>query len=30
MLYLTWIISAFVAVGVGCYLSGKIDKKEDK
>jgi hypothetical protein len=30
MVYLTWLISAFVAVGVGCFVAGRIDKKEDK
>ncbi|WP_150467107.1 cytochrome bd oxidase small subunit, CydX/CbdX family [Francisella sp. SYW-9] len=29
MFYLVWIVSAFVAVGVGCFVAGKMDKKED-
>jgi hypothetical protein len=29
MFYLVWIVSAFVAVGVGCLVAGKMDKKED-
>lgn len=29
MFYLAWITSAFLAVGVGCFVASKIDKKED-
>ena len=29
MFYIAWIVSAFLAVGVGCYVAGKVDKKED-
>jgi len=29
MFYLIWIISAFTAVGVGCFVASRIDKKED-
>ena len=29
MFYLIWITSAFVAVAVGCFVAGRIDKKED-
>ncbi|ASG68712.1 YbgT family membrane protein [Francisella halioticida] len=29
MFYLVWIISAFAAVGIGCFVAGKMDKKED-
>ena len=29
MIYITWLVSAFVAVGVGCFDAGIIDKKED-
>lgn len=29
MIYLVWIISAFVAVGVGIYATTRIDKHED-
>ncbi|MEY1648284.1 MULTISPECIES: cytochrome bd oxidase small subunit, CydX/CbdX family [unclassified Francisella] len=29
MFYLVWIVSAFVAVGIGCFVAGKMDKRED-
>jgi hypothetical protein len=28
MWYLVWIITAFAAVGLGCYLASLIDRKE--
>ncbi len=29
MFYILWITSAFLAVGAGCFVASKIDKKED-
>lgn len=29
MFYLAWITAAFLAVGVGCFVASRIDKKED-
>ncbi|WP_150463501.1 YbgT family membrane protein [Francisella sp. XLW-1] len=29
MFYLLWVTSAFVAVGAGCFVASRIDKKED-
>lgn len=30
MYYLIWIVSAFVAVGLGVYVATQLDKKESK
>ncbi len=30
MFYIVWIITAFVAVGAGCYCAHIVDKREKK
>ncbi|MCF6767002.1 YbgT family membrane protein [Thiotrichales bacterium 19S11-10] len=30
MFYIFWIISAFVAVGAGCWLATLVDNKDNK
>ena len=29
MFYFIWIVSAFLAVGAGCFVASRVDKKED-
>lgn len=29
MFYLLWIVTAFIAVGAGCYLAGRFDKNKN-
>lgn len=30
MFYFVWLVSAFVAVGVGCFVAHLVDKKQEK
>lgn len=29
MFYIIWIVTAFIAVGAGCLLASRIDKKDN-